>query len=631
MAFDIKEFDEQNPGLFTRLDIQFADFMQGLSEKHNPELVLAARLTSNFTGRGNICIHIPSIAGKDIFEVLSAVSGTGSSAESGIAGEFCLYGKDEWLIRLKNSDVVGNPGDVKPLIIDGAGRLYLFRYWQYEKRLAENIKARLNYIKNIDTCLLKQGIGRLFSSKDDIEQCIVSITTILSKFCVISGGPGTGKTSTVIKILALLLEQADAAGQTLKIALAAPTGKAAARLKESVRNSRLSLDCSERIREMIPEESFTIHRLLGPIHGSPYFRYNSENQLPYDVVVVDESSMADLALTAKLFEAVPVNSRLILLGDKDQLSSVEAGAVLGDICDTGRKHSYTRRFIALLKEISPEFIVQQSSRADELPIADSIAILRRSYRFGSNSGIGEISRYIRQGEADEALRILRSGKFTDISLVEKTKDDNYFSLSERIIEGYGPYLKAGSIEIALKLLSEFIILCALRKGPSGAEGINSMAEDTLSKSRLISTESRWYTRRPVLINQNDYGIKVYNGDTGIIMNDPADGKAYFFSSASDDTIRKIMPLKLPDHETAYAMTVHKSQGSEFDNVLLLLPDRAGPVLTRELLYTAITRARKRVEIFGSENILRHMINNPTSRTSGLKDALWPGEKNGVEK
>jgi exodeoxyribonuclease V alpha subunit len=617
MSFELNEFDKQNPRLFTQLDIQFANFLQRLSGSQSAEVALASRLTSNLTGKGNICVNIPSLAGKDIFEVLGA--------ENGEAGKFCLFGSDEWLAGLTGSGVVGKPGEKKPLIIDDAGRLYLYRYWQYEKKLADNIKARLDYKNKINTSLLKHGIDNLFSSEDDAEQKIVTIAAVLNNFCVISGGPGTGKTSTVIKILALILQQAEEAGMTLEIAIAAPTGKAAARLKESIRNSRLSLKCSGKIIKMIPEDSFTIHRLLGTVRGSSYFRYNSENQLPYDVVIIDESSMADLALTSKLFEAVPVNSRLILLGDRDQLSSVEAGAVLGDICDTGREHSYTKKFFTLIKEIVPEITLPKKSGASEPPIADSITMLSRSYRFGSDSGIGKISRLIRNGEAEEAIRLLRSGKFTDISLSGKIYGNIYHSVPERILKGYSPYLKTGSIETALKLYSDFTILCALRKGPFGVEGVNLLVEDILIKERLISKEGRWYPGRPVLINQNDYEKMLFNGDSGIIMNDPGDGEIYFFSSAADGAVRKLMPLKLPDHETAYAITVHKSQGSEFENVLLLLPDRFSPVLTRELLYTAITRAKKKVEIFGSENILRRMIENPTSRTSGLNDALWSAD------
>jgi exodeoxyribonuclease V alpha subunit len=612
----VREIDAKTPTIFTQLDRQFADLMQKLSGTCNPELVLAARLVSNQIGKGSVCVHIPSVAGRDIYDVLN---------EDDKINALLLYNENQWLTRLKDSDVTGKPGDVKPLIIDDKGRLYLYRYWLYEQKLAENIKTRLASAYQIDMDVLKQSAGRLFKSDDDIEQRIAAIAACLSGFCVISGGPGTGKTSLVIKILTLLLE--NATGVKLKIALAAPTGKAAARLSEAIKSVRGRIDCSDKIKESIPDESFTIHRLLGNVQGSPYFRYNANNQLPFDIIVVDESSMADLALTAKLFEAVPVKSRLILLGDKDQLSSVEAGAVLGDICDTGSKHAFSYKLIRNVKQILSRDIPDNiADKKTEPSIADSIMTLSKSYRFAHGSGIGEFSRAIKDGEADKALNILKNGNFTDINLIEYNSNKSLSkvmdSLSQKIIAGYSPYIKAKSPEDALSLLSNFTILCALRKGIFGVERINIFVEEALSKKRLINFDSRWYENRTVMITRNDYNSKLYNGDSGIMLRDPKDGIVRFFTSASDGSIRKILPLKLPEHETAYAMTVHKSQGSEFDNALLLLPDRVSPVLSRELLYTAITRARKKIEIYSSENILRYMINNPTTRVSGLRDALW---------
>jgi exodeoxyribonuclease V alpha subunit len=612
----VQEIDARTPALFTQLDRQFGDLMQRLSGKHNPELVLAARLVSNQIGKGSVCIHISSFAGRDIYDVLNEDDKTNTLA---------LYNEDQWLTRLKDSGITGKPGDVKPLIIDDKGRLYLYRYWLYEQKLAENIRTRLATVYQIDIDVLKQSVGRLFKSDDDIEQQIAAIAACLAGFCVISGGPGTGKTSLVIKILALLLENAK--DVKLKIALAAPTGKAAARLSEAIKNALERIDCSDKIKQSIPDESFTIHRLLGNVQGSPSFRYNANNQLPYDIIVVDESSMADLAITAKLFEAVPVKSRLIILGDKDQLSSVEAGAVLGDICDTGSKHVFSNKLISNLKQILSRNIPDNiTDKKNEPSIADSIMTLSKSYRFTHGSGIGEFSRAVKDGEADKAINILKHGNFTDINLIEycsnKSLSKAIDSLSQKIIAGYSSYINAESSEKALLLLSNFTILCALRKGMFGVERINTYVEEVLSKKRLINCDSRWYENRPVMITRNDYNSRLYNGDSGIMLRDLKDGIVRFFTSESNGSIRKILPLKLPEHETAYAMTVHKSQGSEFDNTLLLLPDYVSPVLSRELLYTAVTRARKNIEIYGSENILRYMINNPATRISGLRDTLW---------
>ncbi|MFH0974552.1 MAG: exodeoxyribonuclease V subunit alpha [Spirochaetota bacterium] len=611
----VKELDINNPALFTELDRQFADFMQRLSGDSSPELVLAVRIASNQIGKGSICVHIPSVADKDINDILGEDTGVKN---------FILFGKDKWLSKLNDSPVVGKPGDFKPLILDDNGRLYLYRYWQYEQKIAENIKARLEQDIDIDIEVLKSSFAKLFkSNEDDIEQSIAAIGAALHGFCVISGGPGTGKTSTVIKILALLIENAKT--EKLRIALAAPTGKAAARLNEAIKKARESLDLSNTIKGSIPDESFTIHRLLGAIHGSPYFRHNAQNQLAYDVVVVDESSMADIALTAKLFEAVPVASRLILLGDRDQLSSVEAGAVLGDICDTGNTQGYSKKFADRLKLIISADISGKISisKRDEPPIADSVLTLSKSYRFTQKSGIGQLSSAIRHGEADRAVELLQSKSFDDAVLIgNKPGISLASSLSAMLIDGFGSYINTKTPDEALRLFPEFTILCALRKGDFGVGQVNMLAEEVLTRQGLISTGTRWYNKRPVMITQNDYSIRLFNGDTGIMFTDAEDGIMRFSTQSADGSIRKILPLKLPEHETAFAITVHKSQGSEFDNVLLILPNYAGPVLTRELLYTAVTRARKKIQIYGNPDTLRYMINNPAARISGLRDALW---------
>ncbi len=373
---------------------------------------------------------IPSIAGKDIYDVFN---------EDNETKGLVLFNTEKWLAKLKDSKVTGSPGEVKPLIVDSSGRLYLYRYWLYEHKLAENIKARLSTTYEIDMDVLKKSASNLFKSDEETEQQIASIAACLSGFCVISGGPGTGKTSLVIKILTLLIENAK--NKKINIALAAPTGKAAARLSEVIKSIRERLDCTDTVRHSIPEESFTIHRLLGNVQDSPYFRYNADNQLPYDIVVIDESSMADLALTAKLFEAVPIKSRLILLGDKDQLSSVEAGAVLGDICDTGSKHAFSKKLKDNLKQILVMDIPDKcADKKNEPSIADSIMTLSKSYRFTGESGIGELSRAIKDGDADRAIEILKHGNFSDISLIEYNSYESLTSLknslSQKIIAGY---------------------------------------------------------------------------------------------------------------------------------------------------------------------------------------------------
>ncbi|MCX5909121.1 MAG: AAA family ATPase, partial [Deltaproteobacteria bacterium] len=326
----------QIPSIFSELDIQFARFLMRLSGKESPELFLAAALASSFRREGHICLNLSSVAGKAM--------GEGE-------GTWVCPGIESWLDILKQSSMVGNPGEFRPLILEGS-RLYLYRYWNYEKQLADTLRGRAGREDlPLDAPLLQQGLSRLFPAEEDGEvnwQKVGAFGSVLKSLGVISGGPGTGKTFTVAGILALHLEQAK--GRALRIALAAPTGKAAARLKESIRGAKEKLNGSPEIIAAIPEEASTLHRLLGGIPGSPYFRYNAENPLPVDLLVVDESSMVDLALLSKLTQAVPKEARLILLGDKDQLASVEAGAVLGDICDTGGIHLFSENFCRSYRE-----------------------------------------------------------------------------------------------------------------------------------------------------------------------------------------------------------------------------------------------------------------------------------------
>ncbi|MDY6933754.1 MAG: exodeoxyribonuclease V subunit alpha [Spirochaetota bacterium] len=604
---------------FTEIDRQFARLMTMLSCNDSIGLILAALIASNQTGKGNICVDIPSIAGRELFDVLDG------SEESN--PKFKLPDEEEWIAELQSCSVVGEPEDYKPLILDNDGLLYLYRYWAYERVLSTNIRRRLDCVPDdIDIKLLKDGISRLFpkDGEGDNWQLIASLSAVMRCMCIISGGPGTGKTSTVVKILVLLLEQAQARGYIPAIALAAPTGKAAAKLKDSIKNSRALLNCSDSIRVAILDETFTIHRLLESIPGSPSFRYNAENQLRYDIIVIDESSMSDIALLTKLFEAIPLKSRIILLGDKDQLASIEAGAVLGDICDTGNEHGYSRDFINMVSQLIGSENPLLNRFADEPPIADSLIILRQSYRFGQNSGIEALSLAVRDGDADDAIGILHDESFNDVSLINIMPDNSIrMAISEYIISGYKPYLTTETPEKAYQLFSRFAILCMIRQGAYGVNKINELVEGVLKDEGLIALENRWYRGRPVMINRNDYSLKLFNGDSGIILPETGgDNKPRFFCPKPEGGFRTILPLKLPEHETVYAMTVHKCQGSEFEHALVLLPDRPNLALSRELIYTAITRAKKRVDIIGNEQILRYMINRPTLRKSGLRKLLW---------
>ncbi len=600
--------------IVNELACHFARFIADLEGAVQPELILAAKLVSSLTARGDICVNIFEIAGTRL-----------ACPEEEGGEPIFLPEYYRWVDMLRRSKVVGFPGEYRPLILDEAGRLYLYRYWEYEQLLAKNIKTRIaGPPLAVDYALLKDGVARLFGVAGDLQpdwQRVAACAATIRRFSVISGGPGTGKTFTVIKIIALLLEQGMAKGQAFSIALAAPTGKAAARLKESIAAALPLLQGCEDIKPLIPTETFTIHRLLGTIEGSPYFRHNADNLLPYNVVVIDESSMADLALLSKLFQAVPLDSHLILLGDRDQLASVESGAVLGDICDTGTEHYHTRAFAQMVRNITGD---QIESSATEPAIADSLIVLHKSFRFGSNSGIGMVSQAVKKGDADGVLQMLRDCCFDDIRFVERADAARLTAdLWQHVIEGYGPYIACKDVAEAYHLFSQFRILCALRHGPWGVERLNHVVEHILKNTGWINPARIWYYGKPLMVIRNDYGLRLFNGDVGIVFPDsPAQDTLRVYFPSIDGSFRKILPLQLPDCETAYAQTIHKSQGSEFDHVVVLFPPQISPVLSRELLYTAITRARKRVEIWGTEKILRFMINNPTRRASGLRDALW---------
>ncbi|TAL39034.1 MAG: exodeoxyribonuclease V subunit alpha [Spirochaetes bacterium] len=600
---------------FSPLDRRLSEFLVTLGVGEDSSLYLACLAASRATAEGNICAHLPSLAGLPVAET------------PGVTGNAPDYPPlAEWRSAILRSGVAGRPGDFTPLVLDEHDRLYLYRYWRYERDLAQNIGARLALQREpADPGLLRDGLNRLFGAAIPGEtdwQKIAALNAVMNGFSVISGGPGTGKSRTVARILALLIEQALAAGTECSIALCAPTGKAAARLQESIAAARNTLASDGAVRARLPDDASTIHRLLGPSGGTPYFRHDSGNPLPHDIVVVDESSMADLALMAKLADAVRPEARLILLGDRDQLASVEAGAVLGDICDTGREHRYSGRFVGIAAQYAGEDLAPLAGGLFEKPIADSIVILRRSYRFGSESGIGKLGGAVREGDADAAMEVLTSGKYPGVRLLKPGEAGVEEALRGEIDRGAFAFAKAKSPEEAFDAYARFIVLCALRGGPAGVEGVNRLIEHELGERGLPAGGGRFYAGRPVMITRNDHRQRLYNGDVGIVMDGGGAGARTAVFRDEDGGFRHLSPVRMPEHMTVYAMTVHKSQGSEFDSVMLVLPETVSPVLTRELVYTALTRARESVLIGGSAAALRYAIGNPVSRASGLRDMLW---------
>ena len=599
-------------GIISSLDFHFAQFVARLWGDADLSLSLSAALVSSVTRQGHICLDLSTFAEKALLE--------------DVGEPFVCPHLNDWCNTLLKSDVVGEPGDYKPFILDKGCRLYLFRYWEYQERLATSIRRRVHEVgEGVNVSRLKDGLARLFpeAQPESVDwQQVAAYTSIMKRFSVISGGPGTGKTTTVARILALLIEQADQGNA--RIALCSPTGKGAARLQEAIQAAKVSMDCPEAVKAVIPNEASTIHRLLGTIPDSPYFRHNDRNRLPLDICVVDEASMVDLALMSKLFQALDPQTRLILLGDKDQLASVEAGAVLGDICDTGRHHRFSSLFYNDLKKVLSYEWPSSTVGGEEPGLGDSIVTLTKSYRFAEDSGIAMLSRAVNSGDGDLAWRLVTGGEHEDIQWRRLPPSRGlHQALREKVIQGFGEYVTTSDPMEMFGQFDRFRILCALRDGPFGVLSINGVVEQILKENGLIQTEDRWYRGRPILINRNDYNLRLFNGDVGVLQQDPeANNALRAFFRTPEGRIRKIHPLMLPEHETVYAMTVHKSQGAEFNQVVVVLPDRDSPVLARELIYTGITRTKENVEIWGDEAVFKLAVARRTERMSGLRDALW---------
>lgn len=608
-------------GVLSALDQHVARAVGRIGGEAREEVLLAVALASRQVGNGHVCLDLPRVAAMPIL----------SAEEGQPLVEQPWPGLDVWLAALRSSPLVGDGSTITPLVLDPAGRLYLRRYWEHEANLADALRARATHVHTtVNGSWVRATLDRLFPralpAGEPDWQRLAALVALLRRFSVISGGPGTGKTFTVVKILALLLEAAQRTDRgRLRITLVAPTGKAAARLAESIRTAKGSLPCGEAIRTAIPDEAATIHRVLGSINGSSTnFRHHAENPLATDVVLVDEASMVDLGLMRRLVAAVPARARLILLGDQDQLASVEAGAVLGDICNTGAARSYSRELVEQVAQLSGDHLPPSPQAPLQTGIWDCIVQLTRSYRYGPESGIGTLARAINAGDVDTALAILESPDYREVTRVEPVPSDDLGEpLRSAVIRGFGAYLTAGTPLAQLRELERFRVLCAHRRGPSGVDQVNRQIEAALADAELIRPQRSTYVGRPVMVTRNDYQLGLFNGDVGILGDDPArPGGSFALFAGSEDSVRRFSPSRLPPHETVFAMSIHKSQGSEFDAVAVLLPETVSPVVSRELLYTAVTRARRAVTIHASREVVAHAIERRIERASGLRDALW---------
>jgi len=617
-AEEIGELREK--GLVGSIDLHFARLMEEQGGGGR-DLFLASALLSSQTRMGHICLDLREFSSRELVE----------------NGGIRCPDHEGWLNSLKGNAVVGAPGEQTPMILDGDSRLYLNRYFEYQRFLSEYILQKADVAMNRElpsVSGLKERLDTLFgdSGASMDHQKAAACLSYFNGFSVISGGPGTGKTTTVAKLLILFIQSfledkndENYEQRSMSILLCAPTGKAAQRLKESLNSALDGMEIQENIRRLIPQDVLTIHRMLGTIPGSPYFRYNSKNRLPADFVVVDEASMVDLALMSKLVSALSPQTALVLLGDKDQLSSVEAGSVLGDICGSVHDNVYSVNMGQALEKYTGFSVETCPESVSGTGMENLITVLTRSYRFGEKSGIGKLSRAANQGDHGTVFSVLDDVELKDVNHEElPAKSKLKEALRKRICDTYGRYVRMGDIREAFIELETFRILCAVREGTYGVHSVNRLVADILYEENLADTRDEWYPGRPVMITKNDYNLKLFNGDVGItVMDETNNRRCRVVFQGNDNQLKSFAPDQLTEHETAFAMTVHKSQGSEFDRILLILPERENPILTRELVYTGVTRARNHVTIMADRGILARALERRITRRSGLRDILWP--------
>lgn len=543
-----------------------------------------------------------------------------------------------------------------PLVLDAKDRLYLARYFDYERRLAGALAAHrapdaggtagVAPPEHENSVLLARyfGAGEIHADTPGAApeanwQMAAAALAMRQRIVILSGGPGTGKTTTVVGLLACLLERRP----ELRVALAAPTGKAAQRMQEAL--SARAGHLPPAVRNALPAAALTLHRLLGVVPESARqsgrrFRHHADNPLPYDLVVIDEASMIDLSLATHLLEAVPAGARLIMLGDKDQLAAVEAGAVFGELSAGAALSPACREALARDMTIPVALLQPPPAPATPAPLRDSVIWLERNYRFGGASAIGRVAEGIKYGRVGEVRQALTGGDPSQagqsVVLYETTRAPLDGEHLAQLADGYAEYgdrvaaLRAAPAEgVAAELFAafnRFRVLCATRGGRRGVETLNgqlasAFVQRTGVGATMLLSADAWYAGRPVIVTRNDYALGLFNGDIGIALPTGSDGALRVAFPGEHGAFRLFSPASLPLHETAFAMTVHKSQGSEFERVAVVLPEQGSRVLTRELIYTAVTRARTSVAVYAPWPVVAAAVATPSRRASGLTDRL----------
>jgi exodeoxyribonuclease V alpha subunit len=609
-------------GELRRLSGAFARFIASVGVA-SPALMLACVLLSELEGRGHSCLMLDELVADPC-----ALMGWSAEQWQALAASTGPLPKSvkEWSALLAGSEQVWQAGELsfdQPLVLDGE-RLYLRRYWRDETLVARSIGARAREIREVDSGKVRAWLDSLFASHREGEtpdwQKLACAIAVRGSVAIITGGPGTGKTYTVARLLALLF----AMGNQQRIALAAPTGKAAARLEQSIKSALTEL--ADKVGDALPLRELTarmgaartLHSLLGARPDTRAFAHNQGNPLDVDVLIVDEASMVHLEMMAALLDALPPGAMLVLLGDKDQLASVEAGAVLGDLCQDAQAGGYDAATLAYAKAASGESIPAGFLGAAGA-LAQQTVMLRHSRRFGGP--IGQLALAVNAGDVARAEAVLRGGDA--VRWIEHAQQHHVLQLA---LDGYRPYLElvrdGATASSALQSFESFRLLCAVRDGEWGVSGLNTAIEQKLEAARLIRRRGEWYVGRPVMVTRNDYGTGVFNGDIGLTLADPARPDSLRVYFLEGEAVRSVLATRLRHVETAYAMTVHKSQGSEFAHTVLVLPKSGGAMLARELVYTGITRASREFTLVSPASaVLAEAIGRRTRRASGLRTML----------
>lgn len=576
----------------------FADFFdQG---KLNPFL---SRLSQKMAA-GNVCLDIKAKR-----------ENTGETALPELSDA-------EWL----QHPLVGGERDIKPFILH-QNKLYLQRYFQYETHI---IRCIQDMISGEDAAAVMQDlisrrgdITSLFQQKNNAAtdwQMVATLGALLHRFHIITGGPGTGKTTSVSKLLVFMLRQ----NPDTRILLAAPTGKAAVRMAESLGKTgslfkREGINIPETILSQIRSlKPTTLHALLGYRKGSIYFKHNASNPLPADVVIADECSMIDIALFAKLLDAIGSHTKLILLGDKNQLSSVEAGSLFGDLCAAlPEENSVPETYDHFLNHFTPVSKQYIQATGSQHLLSGHITELQHSHRFSDAGGIGKFSKSVIRQD----LKTIREFWEQEDEQV-KISSGQPLHLLASFAKQYAEYINCPDTEKALTLINRVKILCAIKQGAVGVYKVNAFTEQYLAQQKLIHPDHEFYENRLIMVNRNQPEIGLYNGDTGILRTINGVMRACFLNA--EGKLFSVLPAQIESMETAFAMTIHKSQGSEYDAVLILLPPtEESPILTRELLYTAVTRAREKVIIAADPDVVFSTVKKGTDRVSGIINRINP--------